>query len=99
MIFNKRSLALRREDKEYRSLRDYTDEELISYLENNMVTDLTMLIGLLSEILRRMNEKTPLLPKKCKVEWGGTARCMTSDGKNVNIAEELNRLERELINE
>lgn len=34
--------------------------------------------------------------KNCFVEWGGTARCMTSDDRNVNIAEELNRLEREL---
>jgi hypothetical protein len=32
-----------------------------------------------------------------KSEWGGTARCMTSDGRNVNMAEELNRLEREMI--
>jgi hypothetical protein len=30
-------------------------------------------------------------------EWGGTARCMTSDGRNVNMAEELTRLEKELI--
>lgn len=28
-------------------------------------------------------------------EWGGSARCMTSDGRNVNMAEELNRLELE----
>jgi hypothetical protein len=26
-------------------------------------------------------------------EWGGNARCITSDGRNVNMAEELNRLE------
>lgn len=32
-------------------------------------------------------------------EWHGTARCMTSDGRNVNMAEELNRLEKELISE
>jgi hypothetical protein len=32
-----------------------------------------------------------------RVEWGGTARCMTSDGRNINMAEELNRLEREMI--
>lgn len=30
-------------------------------------------------------------------EWGGEARCMTSDGRNVNMAEELNNRERELI--
>ncbi len=28
-------------------------------------------------------------------EWGGTARCITSDGRNVNMAEELTRLENE----
>ena len=28
-------------------------------------------------------------------EWGGTARCVTSDGRNVNMAEELNSLERD----
>lgn len=27
------------------------------------------------------------------VEWGGTLRCFTSDGRIVNMAEELNRLE------
>ncbi len=32
-----------------------------------------------------------------KAEWGGTARCMTSDGRNVNIADELNRLEKDKI--
>jgi hypothetical protein len=26
-----------------------------------------------------------------EMEWGGAARCMTSDGRNVNMAEELNR--------
>lgn len=35
--------------------------------------------------------------KNCFVEWGGTARCMTSDGRNINMAEELNRLERGLL--
>lgn len=30
-------------------------------------------------------------------EWSGTARCMTSDGRNINMAEELNKLEKELI--
>lgn len=57
-------------DKRYRSLHDYTDEELISYLNNNMTTDLSMMSGLLSEILRRMNEKSPILPKKEDVDWG-----------------------------
>jgi len=31
---------------------------------------------------------------KVEVEWGGSLRCITSDGRNVNIADELNRLER-----
>lgn len=53
----------------YKSLRDYTNEELISYLNNNMTTDLSMMSGLLSEILRRMNEQKPLLPEKNE-DWG-----------------------------
>lgn len=30
-----------------------------------------------------------------KSEWGGTACCMTSDGRIVNMADELNRMEKE----
>ena len=29
-------------------------------------------------------------------EWAGIAGCMNFDGRNVNVAEELNRLEKEL---
>lgn len=29
---------------------------------------------------------------KFTVEWGGNLRCTTSDGKTVNMAEELNRI-------
>lgn len=29
------------------------------------------------------------------VEWGGVLRCTTSDGRVVNMAEELNSLERD----
>ncbi len=50
-------------DKTYRSLRDFTNEELISCLNNNETTDLSKMTGLLSEILRRMNERQPLFPK------------------------------------
>ena len=32
-------------------------------------------------------------PAGYHVEYGGTLRCITSDGRNVNMAEELNRLE------
>lgn len=56
-------------DARYRSLRDYTNEELISYLNNNMTTDLQMMAGLMSEILRRMNEKSPLLTSEDE-DWG-----------------------------
>lgn len=38
----------------YKSLRDYTDDELLHYLENNMTTDVQVLAGICSEILRRM---------------------------------------------
>lgn len=50
-------------DPDYKSLRDFTNEELIEYLSLNQVTDLRKLSGIMSEILRRMNEKSPLLPK------------------------------------
>lgn len=36
------------------------------------------------------------LPSRLYVEWGGSLRCLTSDGRIVNIAEELNRIENEL---
>ena len=29
-----------------------------------------------------------------RVEWGGSLRCITSDGRNINMAEELNKTER-----
>lgn len=87
-------------DSIYKSLRDYTNEELISYLDRNESTDLTMMSGLLSEILRRMNEKTPILPiektdvaKEVIINWGGKARCQTADGRIVNMAEEFNKRE------
>jgi hypothetical protein len=49
------------------------------------------------ERISEIDKYKDCLFKKCFVEWGGTARCMTSDGRNVNMAEELNRLEKELI--
>lgn len=35
-----------------------------------------------------------VFPKEGKIieEWGGSLRCNTSDGRNVNIADELNKL-------
>lgn len=64
MIFFKTWLktCLPREgEKNYKSLRDYTNEELIYCLDNNLSTDLFKLSGVMSEILRRMNERSPLL--------------------------------------
>lgn len=67
---NQRSIELPTEgEKEYKSLRDYTDDELIAYLDKNMTTDLSKMSGLVSEILRRMNERNSLLPKKEEIDW------------------------------
>jgi hypothetical protein len=35
-----------------------------------------------------------VFPKKDEIieEWGGCCRCITSDGRNVNMADELNKL-------
>lgn len=53
----------------YKSLRNYTNAELMSYLRDNECTDLSMMSGLLSEILRRMNEIKPLLDEENQ-DWG-----------------------------
>jgi len=52
-----------------KSLKDYTNEELIGYLNNNITIDLSKMTGILSEILRRMNERSSLLPED-KQDWG-----------------------------
>jgi len=44
-----------------KSLRDFTNDELLKYLEYNEKLDLLVLSGIVSEILRRMNEKEKLL--------------------------------------
>lgn len=49
------------------------------------------------ERIEELSKCKDCLFKNCFVEWGGTARCMTSDGRNVNMAEELNRLEKQLL--
>lgn len=46
-----------------KSLKDYKNEELIEYLNNNQVIDLMEMSGIMSEILRRMNRIRPLFPK------------------------------------
>lgn len=45
----------------YKSLKSYTDEELIEALQVNESIEMIRLAGLCSEILRRMNEIKPLL--------------------------------------
>lgn len=52
----------------HKDLKDYTNAELISYLDNNTTVDLSMMAGLLSEVLRRMNKIKPLLPEEEK-DW------------------------------
>lgn len=51
----------------YKTLKDYTDEELIQELEVNDRVELVRLVrlgGLCSEILRRMNKIYPILKNK-----------------------------------
>lgn len=43
----------RGESLTYRNLRDFTDDELYSFLDRNLTTDLKELAGICSEILRR----------------------------------------------
>lgn len=45
------------------------------------------------ERIEEIDKCRDCLFKDCFVEWGGTLRGFTSDGRNVNLAEELNRLE------
>ncbi len=51
------------------------------------------------ERIEEIDKCKDCLFKNCFMEWGGTARCMTSDGRNVNMAEELKRLEKEICQE
>jgi hypothetical protein len=44
-------------------LKDYTNEELVAYIYNNEVCEMSRLAAVCSEILRRMNEQSPLLKK------------------------------------
>ena len=41
------------DEPKYKSLKDYTDEELYWYLENNEKSHMSKLAGICSEILRR----------------------------------------------
>lgn len=53
-----------------KKVRDFTNEELIFYLNRNEDIRPSYLIEIISEILRRMDEKTPLLPEEEEVDWG-----------------------------
>lgn len=59
-FFSIRSLP-KEGDVGYKSLKDYSDEELIWFLDHNTQIDLQKLSGITSEILRRMNHVKPLL--------------------------------------
>ncbi len=45
-------------------LTDFTDKELIRFLDNNETISLKYLGAICSEILRRMNNNKDLLPEK-----------------------------------
>jgi hypothetical protein len=44
-------------------LSEYSNDELIQFIETNCSRDLQELSGICSEILKRMNKIKPLLPK------------------------------------
>lgn len=50
------------------SLRDLTNEQLISYLNKNETLRRSYLLEVIAETLRRMNENEPLLPKEDKYD-------------------------------
>lgn len=52
-------------------------------------------VGEIKNVTHWMPLPPPPLSKDVKVEWGGSVRCITSDGRMVNIADELNRIENE----
>jgi hypothetical protein len=56
------------------------------YIENFNICD--ALHSICKAIIDLREEKPKLISG-----WEGHARCITSDGRNVNIADELNRLE------
>lgn len=42
----------------------------------------------------RVSRQLEIVEAQLTSEWGGSLRCITSDGRNVNIADELNKSER-----
>lgn len=53
-----------------RNPKSLTDKELIAYLNTTESIDASYLVVIMSEILRRMNEKSPLLTREEQNEWG-----------------------------
>lgn len=53
-----------------KSLKEYTNDELILFLQRNELIELNKIGAIVSEILRRMNEKKPLLPEELDSDWG-----------------------------
>lgn len=51
-----------------RSLKEYTDEDIIDCLENNTTIPMNELATIVAEVLRRMNERSPLFPEE-KAEY------------------------------
>lgn len=52
-----------------KQLNEYTDEQLVELINNNNQICLKLLSGITSEILRRMNQRKPLLSKQDQ-DWG-----------------------------
>ena len=52
----------------YKSLTEFTDKELLEYLDNNENIQLKILAGICSEVLRRMNEREGFLKKSGNYE-------------------------------
>lgn len=46
-----------------KNLSEYTNEELIFILDNNEKIELRELAGIVSEVLRRMNQQKPIFEK------------------------------------
>ena len=61
--YSRQSLLPEEGEKGYKSLRDYSNNELINLLNENEKEELIKMAGVVSEILRRMNEVRPLLQK------------------------------------
>lgn len=53
----------------YRNIRDYSNEELICFIDENHSVDRRTLTSVVSEILRRLNQAQPLFPVPSEKAW------------------------------